>query len=157
MTVFCYFCRFCFRLILIAALMLVLVACVKNLRTVGYTFDPTSLKGLQQGKSTAQDITERLGSPSARSDYGNPTWYYIHTTYENVAFFKPKIKQQTVIAVEFDEKYRLDNIKKYTQNHAKAVAFSSDTTPTEGHDLGVAEQLLGNIGRFSSERSPLRY
>ena len=63
---------------------------------------------------------------------------------------KPKLINQKIVAIEFNGPV-VESIKTYTKEDAHNIALIKDATPAEGHDIGVANQLLGNIGRFNSK------
>lgn len=151
-----YLAVFRFLLTIFSSLLLIFCVsgCIKNVTNVGYTFKRESLNSIESGVSSQMQVFQLLGSPSARSSFGSDIWYYISTEYEHVAFFDPEIKKQTVFAIRFDEGGTVSDVAEYTEEDAKNVAFSKDSTPTEGHDLGVVEQLLGNVGRFNNGAGP---
>jgi outer membrane protein assembly factor BamE (lipoprotein component of BamABCDE complex) len=129
--------------------------CVKNITTSGYNFDESTLARLLSEESTKPRVQRLLGSPSATSDFGQETWYYIHREFESVAFLPPKLKSQHVMAIRFDESGKIVSAKKYDEANARNILVSKEITPTEGHDLSMVEQLLGNLGRFNSTRDVL--
>lgn len=125
-------------------------ACVKTVRQVGYNFENAKTDSFKVGKTRKALVKRELGSPSIISTYGDDTWYYIATEYESVAFFKPKIKQQRVLQVKFNKDQTIKSIKEFDELDARDVSFSAEKTKTEGHDIGILGQLLGNVGRFNS-------
>ncbi len=141
--------------LLILFVILIASACVKNPSNSGYNFDEATLAKLLEEKSTKPRVMRLLGSPSSTSDFGEETWYYIHREYESVAFLPKELKSQDIIAIRFDENDRMVSAKKYNEQNARELALSDDITPTEGHDLSIIEQLLGNLGRFNSNRDVL--
>lgn len=127
-----------------------LTACFKTITTIGYTFDDTVLEKIIPGESRQALVQQFLGSPSTKSDFGAETWYYMARSYSSQAFFKPKLVEQRVVAIEFQNGV-VTSIHKYSTNDAKDIAFIKQVTPAEGHDVGIAGQLLGNVGRFNSK------
>lgn len=103
-----------------------------------------------EGQSTKEDISALLGSPSTTSTFGPETWFYISTTKERLGVFESDVVKQHVLGVQFDENGVVKEYGQYTIEDGKAVEIVEKTTPTEGHSLGVLEQLLGNIGRFNT-------
>lgn len=136
------------RHILLVAGLLALTACIRNIHPVGYTFDEKALAQIVPGETRKSELHHLLGSPSSVSNLGEETWYYIFSEYETKAFFKPKLVKQTVVALSFDEQ-TVKDVTRYTEADAKEVALNEDETKTEGHDMGVVNQLLGNVGRFN--------
>ena len=127
-------------------------ACSRNPEIQGYMFRPEDLAALTPGQTTKEEVQRKLGSPSSKSDFGPETWFYISRKTESMAFFEPKTTDQQVMALEFNGEV-LANIKKLGLQDAKKVAFAKDTTPTEGHSIGLMEQLLGNVGKFNRAES----
>lgn len=103
-----------------------------------------------EGQSGPEDVRAIMGSPSATSDFGETTWYYITERKETYGFYAPEIADQRVVAVKFDADGRVSNIEEYEKKEGRAVEFVSKETPTEGQELTFIEQMLGNFGRFNT-------
>ena len=57
-----------------------------------------------------------------------------------------------IVAVAFDQESKLiTNVKRYSVEDGRIIAFNDDTTPTKGRELTFLEQHLGNVGRVSTE------
>jgi outer membrane protein assembly factor BamE (lipoprotein component of BamABCDE complex) len=125
-------------------------ACVKNTELVGYTFKNKNIEQIKVGQTSRNYVNNTLGTPSVTSTYGEDTWYYISAEYETIAFFKPRIKKQQVVAISFDENNKVSDIKEYSEKDANNINISSDLTATEGRNVGIIGELLGNVGRFNS-------
>lgn len=125
-------------------------ACVKNENiTSGYKFKYSKLQDLKVGKTRKAVVQRKLGTPSMTSDFGNDIWYYMSSEYERVAFFKPKVLRQEIVAIEFNKDQTIKKINEYSKDDIKEISVRSEITETEGHDLSILEQLLGNVGRFN--------
>lgn len=136
--------------IFLVFLLLFTTSCIKTVQPIGYTFDEKMLEKIIPNESSQAVVQQFLGSPSSKSVFGKETWFYIAQQYENRAFLKPILVSQKVVAIEFDNQV-VSAIKTYTANDVKDVELVKDATPAEGHDIGIAGQLLGNIGRFNSK------
>ncbi len=134
----------------LAFLALSLTSCSPNVETRGHIADPDWESQIQAGQATKDDVLAVMGSPSATSSFGDETWYYITTTRESYAFFKPKITEGNVVRVAFDADGRVNAIDRFTEEQMRKFALSKRETPTEGHQLTMIEQMLGNLGRFNS-------
>jgi outer membrane protein assembly factor BamE (lipoprotein component of BamABCDE complex) len=139
------------KLFIMAGLVLTTAACVKNTDLVGYTFKSENLEQVKVGKANQNVVRMILGSPSVTSTYGDNIWYYISTEYETIAFLKPKIKHQKIVAISFDKNLKVSEIKEYSGKDAQDIGLISDITKAEGRDTGIAGELLGNVGRFNSD------
>lgn len=107
------------------------------------------------GQSTEFDVTQQLGTPATKSQFGERTWYYFSSRNEAVAFLKPDVAEQEVLQITFDNGVVKD-VKFYDKSQAKDVAISSRKTPTAGQSYGFVEQLLGNIGRFNKNQDGMQ-
>jgi outer membrane protein assembly factor BamE (lipoprotein component of BamABCDE complex) len=118
----------------------------------GFTPTPGSVEKLEVGTQSREDVVRVVGSPSAVATFNPNIWYYISETQEYWAFTKPKITEQKVIQVTFNDSGRVEGIKNYDLKDAEDIAMVQRTTPTSGKQLTVLEQILGNVGRFSGPR-----
>ncbi len=103
-----------------------------------------------EGQSGPEDVRALLGSPSTVSTYGHTTWYYINERKETLAFYAAEVADQNVVAIHFDENDRVREIEHYNKSQSKPVEFVTKETPTEGHEMTIMEQMLGNFGRFNA-------
>jgi outer membrane protein assembly factor BamE (lipoprotein component of BamABCDE complex) len=132
-------------------LLLAAAACVTKTNQTGYVKEAEITEAVIIGQSSRDDVREKLGSPSSQSTFGTETWYYISGHTEAVAFFTPDIVEQEVIRVEFNDSGIVSDVKKLSKKDGKEFDLVKRTTPTEGHSMGIMEQLLGNIGRFNRQ------
>ncbi len=126
-----------------------LIACNNMVDQRGFTPTPGSVEKLEVGTQSREDVVRLIGTPSAVATFNPNVWYYISEKQEAYAFFKPKITDQSVMQLSFNEAGRLQNIKKYDQKDAENITMVSRITPTAGKQLTILEQILGNIGRFA--------
>ncbi len=133
----------------ILGLSLLIAGCDPIVDARGYAADTLDFSQVAVGQSRTDDVQALLGSPSARSTFGEETWYYISAKKETLGLFAPEITEQQVTAIRFDENQVVAAIEARGKADAVPVEMVEKTTPTEGRKLGVIEQLLGNVGRFS--------
>lgn len=101
-------------------------------------------------QTTKDDIRALLGSPSTTSTYGPDIWFYISSTKERRGVFEADIVKQNVLGIQFNDDGTVEGYERYNLKDGKPIEVVEKTTPTEGHSLGVLEQLLGNMGRFNA-------
>ena len=118
--------------------------------TRGHSLDALDTSQITEGQSRGDDVAALLGTPTTVSNYGETTWYYISQKQERFGLFAPEVTAQQVLAVHFNEDGTVRGLLRYAREDGKPVQMVSKTTPTEGHDLTVIEQLLGNLGRFNA-------
>jgi outer membrane protein assembly factor BamE (lipoprotein component of BamABCDE complex) len=138
------------RAILAGAAVLALGACDLPVQVHGNLPDDTDLARIEPGKQGRADVVNLLGPPSVRSSFQDATWYYVGQKQTQFAFFEPDIMERNVLVLTFDEQDRLTGKKLYTLADAREIDPVDRETPTEGRDLTLIQQLLGNVGRFSN-------
>jgi outer membrane protein assembly factor BamE (lipoprotein component of BamABCDE complex) len=130
---------------------LLLTACSPIVRTHGNIVDPAELSQLRPGVSGQADVVAVLGSPSAEGNFTPYEWYYIGQVTKQTAFLAPDLSTRSVTKVTFDPNTGiLKSIEQLDKDQGLAVSPVERTTPTAGHNLGVVEQVLGNVGRFNA-------
>lgn len=142
-----------FRNTIFYALMaFLLAACSPMTAQHGHMNGGESAAKLIEQAKTREQVLALLGTPSSTSTFGEETWYYISSQQESIAFLSPEVVDQEVLAFTFDETGRVKEVEHYGLKEGRKVAFTEDVTPTEGHSLGLIEQLLGNLGRFNTPK-----
>lgn len=135
----------------IASLIFLLAACEPMVAHRGHIRHQDLLEDISTGMEQSE-VMQRFGSPSSRSQFGEPVWYYIQSRKEARGFLKPQITEQQVIAVRFDSYGLVTEVENYSLDDRQNIALVDKVTPTEGHSIGFFEQALGNIGRFNNTR-----
>lgn len=137
--------------LLTGAVVLLLAACSTNVNVRGNFPDPDVVAEIRPGVHGREDVTGLLGSPSAVSAFRDDVWYYIGQRTSQFAFLKPDVLERRVLVVSFDFAGRVAETRSLTLADARAIDPVTRKTPTEGQDLTILQQLLGNVGRFSND------
>jgi len=112
----------------------------------GYFPDEAQPNEIEPGNDTRSTVLARLGTPSTRSIFDENTWFYISSTQSSFAFFKPKITERKVIAIRFAADNVVDELVEYDADDGEVIQYAARETPTRGRELGLLEQLFGNVG-----------
>ncbi len=99
----------------------------------------------QVGVDTRATVQQRFGSPSTTAVYDQTAWYYVSAVQQRIAFYSPDTTDRRVMVVRFDGDI-VSSVEKYGMERGRMVNYSSEETPTRGRELGIIEQLLGNVG-----------
>jgi len=134
-----------------AFLLLALISCTSYPEDHGYIMHKENLEKVEVGQTDKAGVTELLGSPSSKSDYGPEKWYYIGKKATATAFFDPKVTEQSILALEFDKDGKLGSMQQYSLKDSIDIKPVQEATRTEGSTPSLMEQFLGNVGRFNSE------
>lgn len=99
----------------------------------------------QVGVDTRATVQQRFGSPSTTAVYDTTAWYYVSSVQQRIAFYSPETTDRRIMVVRFDGDV-VSAVEKFGIERGRMVNYSSDETPTRGRELGILEQLLGNVG-----------
>ncbi len=138
-------------LVLGAALLLQGVsACVPAVRDArGYILNERAVAGITPGRDTRNTVLVAMGTPTAVGTFHSNSWYYIGGQTETVAYKVPEVVDQQVVAILFTDAGVVEDVQRYSLADAMKVNPVGRETPTRGREIGIMEQLLGNIGRFN--------
>jgi outer membrane protein assembly factor BamE (lipoprotein component of BamABCDE complex) len=131
----------------IAALGLALSACAPIMDRRGFLPDEGQTTEVAVGADTKSSVLSRLGNPSTIGVFDQQVWYYISATQRQLAYFRPRTTERTVIAITFDESDAVADVRRFGVEDGRVFAFNTNETPTRGRELTVLEQLFGNLGR----------
>lgn len=129
--------------------LLALSACVTHEQHRGYMTEASRFDKVKTG-DTKEEVIAVLGSPSTTATFGEDTWYYISMKTASSAFSTPKVVDQNIVAISFNERGIVEEIKHTSAEDRRNIAISDEETTTEGNSITVMEQLLGNLGRFNA-------
>lgn len=123
----------------------------------GYVVDEDALKLVPVGSSREQ-VLLTLGTPSTTATFDNEVFYYISQKRERtLAFMKPRLVGQNVLAIYFDKDGTVERIANYTLKDGHPFDMISRTTPTGGKDQTFLGQILSggsSIPQVGHQRAP---
>ena len=115
----------------------------------GYVLDEDALNKVKAGLA-AEQVLVLMGTPSTTSTVGGDAWYYIsQKTVQSVAFSKPEVTDQRVVAIYFAKGKKVERIANYGLEDGKLIDFVSRTTPTVGKESNFIKNMLTNLLRFN--------
>ena len=141
--------KFSFQVFLILMLFAFATACTPTRDFHGYLADETVPAEVEPGIDTRSSVLVRLGTPSTKGAFDNDTWIYITSLQERLAYFKPKITARTVVAIRFSDEDVVDEVLAYNVDDGHVIRYASRETSTRGRELGLWEQIFGNVGRVN--------
>jgi len=126
------------------------IGCTPTIATRGNFLEDERLATVQQGVSTKDEVTKKLGSPTTVDPFDDKTWFYIGEKTSQTAFLDPKIDARKVIVMKFDDQGILQTAQQVDEKSGKEIDLVNKQTPTPGKDQNVFQQFLGNLGKFNS-------
>lgn len=112
------------------------------------------VEDVQAGRVNRDDVRRLFGTPSAVGTFEQNTWYYVGAKTRTIAFFDPEVLERQILIVSFDDQGRVSSFEQRNGDDGQTVTLVDRETPTKGRELTILEQLIGNIGRFSSGPEP---
>jgi outer membrane protein assembly factor BamE (lipoprotein component of BamABCDE complex) len=125
-------------------------ACSPTVSARGNLPTADQLSQIKPGVTDKASVTQLLGSPSSIASFDDTTWYYISQKSEELAFFKPEIRDPEVVAVTFDKDGIVKDVQKRASKAPHTVEPVARTTPAPGKELSFLEHLIGNFGKFNT-------
>lgn len=99
------------------------------------------------GESSKTDVLRTLGSPTTQAPFDENIWYYIGQKTEKSGIFDPKVIEEKIVVVAFNEEDIVAQIEQVDADRVD-IPIVRRKTPTGGHEVTIMQQLLGNVGRF---------
>lgn len=119
----------------------------------GFVADEQTLALAPVGSSREQVLLS-LGTPSATATFDNEVFYYISQKRERpVAFMKPTLISQNVVAVYFNKDAVVEKISNYTMKDGKVFDMISRTTPTGGRELSFLQRILSGGAASTAQQA----
>lgn len=127
--------------------------CAPVISSHGYFPRTTDIEKLKEGSHSDREVKQMLGSPSTVAAFDEDTWYYINSKTESFAWKEPVVISRQILSIKFDSETKMVKaVSQYTIEDGRVIAFSGDVTPTRGREFSFLEQLIGNVGRVSTDR-----
>ena len=126
--------------------------CAPTVQVHGYVPSAADMARIRPGFDDTGTVEQILGRPSSNGVLRDSAWYYVQSTIENYTYHAPRVVDRTVLAVNFDQRGVVHDIQRYGLADGRVINLSSRTTETGGRQLGVLEQLFGNILNLDAER-----
>ena len=120
----------------------------------GYVMDEQLTSAVQVGTDNKQSVERTLGRPTFTGTFDQNDWYYVGRDTRAFAFRNPRVTDQAVLHVRFDQ---AGNVVAVNQTDEKLIASinpNNDKTPTLGRDRSFFEELFNNIGTISQPGLP---
>ncbi len=136
------------NLLLLVTTSALLVACTPTMNKRGNMVENYQIEQITPGVHTRTDVLKIMGSPTTQAPFDDNLWYYIGQETEKRGILDPEIVAERIIAVKFDEQGTVLALQELDSGRMD-VPIEREKTKTQGTKTTVAQQLLGNLGRFN--------
>ncbi len=123
-------------------------ACTPTQSTRGNIVEDFRITEVTPGVSNRTNVLKSMGSPTTIAPFDDNVWYYIGQKMEKKGIFDPKVVEEHVIVVAFNENGIVETLEKIDANRNN-IPKVRRKTHTGGNEVSIVEQLLGNVGRFN--------
>jgi len=120
----------------------------------GYVMDQELTQAIQVGTDNKASVEKTLGRPSFSGTFGDTDWYYVARDTQTLAFRDPRVTDQTVIHVRFDQAGNVAAVETTDEKLVANIDPNGDRTPTLGRQKSFFDELFGNIGTISQPGLP---
>lgn len=120
----------------------------------GYVMDPELASAIQVGVDNKQSVERTLGRPTFTGQFSDNDWYYVARDTATLAFRLPRVTDQTVLHIRFDQAGNVTAVQTSDETQIAHIDPSNDRTPTLGRQRSFFEELFGNIGSIRQPGLP---
>ena len=138
------------KIFLLSVGLCLLTSCSVEIEGHGKRIETDLLDKIVPGSTQKEQVLSILGAPSTKNDFGNKAWFYIASNNKQTALFGDKLVSRSIIKIMFNDKNTVTKITTLTEKDQNTVEHNQEKTPTAGQEIGILQQLLGNVGRFNA-------
>lgn len=138
------------RLAPVAALAVGLGGCSSLHDHRGYLTDRSLTDSILPGVDNRTSVERSLGQPTFKSEFGQPTWFYVSLDTKQKPFTRPRLDGGIVTRVSFDPSGNVRAVDRAGVDKAVRLEPDAHKTKTLGRDRSFFEDLFGNIGQVGA-------
>lgn len=120
----------------------------------GYVMDEQLTAGIQVGVDNKQSVEKTLGLPTFQGTFDQNDWYYVSRDTRAFAFRNPRVTDQKVVHIRFDQAGNVAAINQTDEKLIASINPNNDRTPTLGRERGFFDELFNNIGTIRQPGLP---
>jgi outer membrane protein assembly factor BamE (lipoprotein component of BamABCDE complex) len=111
----------------------------------GYVPPAADIARLTPGVDSRATVEEALGLPSSTGLLQDQAWFYVQSVFETYTYNPARVVDRTVLVISFNAEGVVTGIETYGLEDGRIVELTARTTDTGGRQLGIVEQLFGNL------------
>jgi outer membrane protein assembly factor BamE (lipoprotein component of BamABCDE complex) len=134
------------KISLAAAGAAMLAGCAGLREHKGAILDPQLIGAIQPGIDNKDSVAKTLGQPTFAGEFTSNDWYYLSRDTSAFAFRNPRVTDQTVIHVRFDQAGNVAAVERTGKNLVANIDPTKRSTPTLGRKHDIFSEIFGGIG-----------
>lgn len=115
----------------------------------GQYVENSLLPMLENSKLSKNAVEDLIGTATIIPNYSPNTWYYVHRSLSKRAWFNPKVLEQRIIKITFNNNDIVDEVLVLNNSHKNDINIVNECTKTYGTELNSVQKFVRNIGRFN--------
>ncbi len=115
----------------------------------GQFVSDNAIEEINSKKLKQDEIIDLIGTPTYVPEYSHNTWYYIQRSLTKRAWFDPKVVEQRIVKIVFNENGKAIEATLLTVMHDENLRVESKYTKTHGTEQNNIQKFVKNIGRFN--------
>lgn len=119
----------------------------------GQYISDSLIEKIDKSNMTKNEILRDVGSPTYIPQYSENYWYYIQRSQTSRAWFKPKVVEQRVVKLTFNEEGVVTSAELVENEHTDKIKVQKKYTATKGTEKSGLQKFVGNFGRFNKSNS----
>lgn len=135
-----------FKISMAVAAAMMVSGCAGVLAHKGAVIDTQLASAIQPGVDNKASVEKLLGRPSFTGQFSPNDYYYLSRDTKQVAFRNPRVRQQTVMMIRFDQAGNVVSVNRTGKEYVAGVDPSGRKTPTLGRQRSFFDEVFGNIG-----------
>ncbi|MDO5646948.1 outer membrane protein assembly factor BamE [Paracoccus sp. (in: a-proteobacteria)] len=140
------------RHLMILALLAVfgVAACAPVFRNHGYVPPDIDLAQVVPGQTTADQLPELIGRPSAQGLLTGSGWYYVGSRWRHYGAQQPQEIDRQVVAISFAENGVVTNVERFGLERGRVITLSRRVTEGGVQQISLIAQLMRNVGNVTA-------
>ncbi|MDR2766150.1 MAG: hypothetical protein LBB63_01655 [Holosporaceae bacterium] len=119
------------------AVMVLLVSCQPMVNPRGNMDLEENIAGFAVGKTTADEVLEKCGTPSLHRD--NFNWIYISSEASRIAFKPIELRKRVIVRMRFNKNRILESLERLKPSRDKEIATDEETTALMSERQAIVE------------------
>jgi outer membrane protein assembly factor BamE (lipoprotein component of BamABCDE complex) len=112
----------------------------------GAVLDEELTASVQAGVDNKESVQRSLGRPTFTGTFDENDWYYVARETRTFAFRTPRVQDQTVLRIRFDQAGNVISVSQTGPELIARINPVNDKTPTLGRKRTLFEDIFGNVG-----------